>query len=555
MRDAFVIGVDFGTDSARAVVVDSTNGDLIGEQTASFRRWSDGKYCDPATNQFRQHPLDIMESLEASVRGALRRAGSLAATRVIGIAADATGSTPCPVTRQGVPLAITQGFQENPNAMFHLWKDHTAVREAAEINDAACAWEGEDFTRFQGQYSSEWFWAKILRTTRVDASVRDAAWSWVEHCDWIPALLSGASDPSRMYRCSCAAGHKALWHSAFGGLPAREFLSTLHPYLAELAARYGAPPRPSDTLVGTLTHEWSEKLGLDTEVVVGGSSLDAHAGAVAAGIEPNVLVKVIGTSTVDLMIADSHFLEGKNLKEICGQAEDSIIPGFIGLEAGQAAFGDIFRWYSDLLMWPIRELLPLSKVIGEKKKENLTQEIAKQLLAELARRCEDPSTDDPCLIALDWLNGRRYPQLNEHVKAAISGIHLGTGAPELYKALVVGAAFGSRRIMESFVSVGLETKRIFAMGGVAQKSPLIMQVLADVLNRPILVAGSTRSCALGAAMYAAVAAGKHRRLQDAQAAMGRTTSAVFVPDRSAAERYNEQYKRFLLLGSFVEKEF
>jgi L-ribulokinase len=281
--------------------------------------------------------------------------------------------------------------------------------------------------------------------------------------------------------------------------------------------------------------------------------LDAHAGAVAAGIEPNVLVKVIGTSTVDLMIGDSRLLEGKNVKEICGQAEDSIIPGFVGFEAGQAAFGDILRWYRDLLVWPIRELLPLSKVIPKRKKEKLAQEIPDLILDELGRRCENPSKDDPDLIVLDWLNGRRYPHINEHVKAAISGVHLGTKAPELYKALIVGAAFGSRRIMESFVSEGLEVKRIVAVGGVAQKSPLIMQILSDVLNRPISVASSKQSCAFGAAMYAAVAAGIYKRLQDAQAVMGRTPPMVFLPSESAARSYSERYTRYLHLCSFVDQ--
>jgi len=552
MEDNFVIGVDFGTDSVRAIMVDSQNGEVLAEDQCDYPRWMDGKYCEPQNNQFRQHPLDYMKGLESCVSGAVEKAGNTAKKYVKGISVDTTGSTPCPVNKRGIPLALLQGFEENPNAMFHLWKDHTAIQEAEEINHVASEWDGEDYTKFQGKYSSEWFWAKILHTIRADVNVKNAAWSWVEHCDWIPALLTGNTDPMKMYRSACAAGHKALWHSEFGGLPSKEFLEKLDPCLGELREHYGGPPQTADVRVGIITPEWANRLGINAHAIVGGSSFDAHSGAVGAGIEPHVLVKVLGTSTVDMMIENYDNLKGKSLKEICGQAENSIIPGFVGIEAGQAAFGDVYAWFKEMLMWPVKNLLPSSNVLTEEQKRELTEELSAEIIPEITRRCQNMPEDEPDLIALDWLNGRRYPYVNEHVKGAVSGIHLGTNVPKMYKALVLATAFGSRRILESFLAEGLKIDHIIAVGGIAQKSPFVMQLLADVLNRPISVSASKQACARGAAMYAAVAAGVYDTLQDAQTAMSEGFLSVYTPEKEHVEKYNDLYKKYLTLGDFVE---
>ncbi len=552
MEDNFVIGVDFGTDSVRAIVVDCRNGEVIGEDQSYYLRWIDGKYCKPEHNQFRQHPLDYMEGLESCARGAVEKAGRTAGKYVKGIAVDTTGSTPCPVNKEGIPFALLQGFEENPNAMFHLWKDHTAIQEAEEINHAASEWDGEDYTKFQGKYSSEWFWAKILHTSRVDANIKKAAWAWVEHCDWIPALLTGNSDPMIMYHSACAAGHKALWHSEFGGLPAKEFFAKLDPCLGELREHYGGPPETADTRVGMMTPEWADRLGIPAHVIVGGSSFDAHAGAVGAGIEPHVLVKVIGTSTVDMLIEKSENLKGKHLKEICGQAENSIMPGFIGIETGQAAFGDVYAWFKEMLMWPVKNVLPASHVLTEDQKRDLTEELSAKIIPEITKQCQNIPEAEADLVALDWFNGRRYPHVNEYVKGAVSGLHLGTDVPKMYKALVLGTAFGARRILESFISEGLHIDHIIAVGGIAQKSPFVMQLLADVLNRPISISASKQACAKGAAMYAAVAAGLYATLQDAQAAMRESFLSVYPPEKEHIEKYNTLYKKYLTLGDFVE---
>ncbi|PIE30104.1 ribulokinase [candidate division KSB3 bacterium] len=552
MKDHFVIGVDFGTDSVRAIVVNASNGQVAGEGLSTYARWSEGRYSMPEKNQFRQHPLDYLEGLQACVHSALKQAGQELRSCVKGIAIETTGSTPCPVDRAGRPLALLPEFRENPNAMFHLWKDHSAADEAEEFTRAAEAWEGEDYTRFQGRYSSEWFWAKMLHTHRSDPAISKAAFSWVEHCDWIPGLLAGRNDPAAMYRSACAAGHKALWHSEFGGLPAQAFLANLDPSLAEISKTYGAVPQPADTPVGWLTPEWAHRLGLPSPLVVGGSSFDAHAGAVGAGIAPHVLVKVIGTSSVDMIIEKASVLRGKSLKEVCGQAENSILPGFVGIEAGQAAFGDVYAWFKELLLWPLRHLLPTVSTISADQKADVLKELSEQLILQITAQAQQLSHDDISLVALDWLNGRRYPSANEYVKSAVTGLDLGTDAPKLYKSLVLATAFGARRILESFLANGLQIEKIIAVGGIAQRSPFVMQILANVLNRPISVAASMQTCAMGAAMYAATAAGIHRSLPDAQRAMNEGFSAQYSPESEHVEQYNKLFVQYCALGDFVE---
>ena len=356
-----VIGVDFGTDSVRTVVIDSVDGNEIASAVFSYPRWKEGKYCVPASNQFRQHPLDYIEGLESTLRRALQAAPPGTAENVVGLSVDTTGSTPVAVDRQGTPLALLPEFSENPNAMFVLWKDHTAVQEAEEINRLAKTWGGIDFTQYEGGvYSSEWFWAKLLHLLRSDPSIRSAAYSWVEHCDWIPALLTGKTDPLAMMRSRCAAGHKAMWHASFSGLPSDEFLSKLDPLLKGLRPRLYEKTFTSDVCVGTLTSEWAQRLGLHTGVKVGVGAFDAHMGAVGGEIKPYQLIKIMGTSTCDMLIAPPEDL-GKNLvKGICGQVDGSIIPGMVGLEAGQSAFGDVYAWFRDVLMWPVEHIVAKS---------------------------------------------------------------------------------------------------------------------------------------------------------------------------------------------------
>ena len=552
MNKDYVIGIDFGSDSVRAVVIDIKDGSTVGSDFCEYRRWMQKLYCDASKNMFRQHPLDYLESFEACVKGALKNAGENAGKYVRGIGVDATGSTPCPVDRNGTPLALLPEFAENPNAMFYLWKDHTSIEEAKEINKVFSNFGGEDYLRFQGTYASEWWWAKILHGARTDKKVKEAAYSWVEHCDWIPALLTGNTNPETMYRCSCAAGHKALWHSDFGGLPSMECLRTVDPYLEYVAKHYGKGPEDATYQVGVITKEWAKRLGVNEQTVIGGSSLDAHAGAVGAGVRPKVLVKVIGTSTVDMLVQKREYLRGRDLHDSCGQAENSILPGYVGMEASQAAFGDLCSWFRTLLMWPVQNIITKFPDLTEEQKEKIVHDTRKSLLDEITLEAEQIE-DDLNLTIVDWFNGRRYPMINETVQGGMYGLSLGTTAPKLFRSLLLAAVFGSRRIVDSFVSRGVEIDEIITVGGIPKKSPLVMQMLADTLKRPIKVSNLTQACAQGAAMYATVAAGFYKDLEEAQEHMNAGFQKVYLPQEKNFEKYDRLYRQYMKVGRHFEE--
>lgn len=543
--DDHVIGVDFGTDSVRSVVVDARTGEEAGQAVSSYDRWAEGLYCDPRASMFRQHPLDHVEGLESSVRAALGECATGTAESVRGIAVDTTGSTPGAVDRGGAPLALDPSFEDNPNAMFILWKDHTAVDEAEEINEAARSWGGADYTRYSGgAYSAEWFFSKILHVSRTDDAVRDAAFSWVEHCDWVPALLTGNTDPRKMKRSRCAAGHKAMWNAAFGGLPGEEFLSGIDPVLTGLRERLYSETVTADQPAGTISPEWAERLGLPAEVVVGTGAIDAHFGAVGAGIRPGVLTKVMGTSTCDMLVAPAEALEGRLIKGICGQVDGSILPGLVGMEAGQSAFGDLFAWFRDLIAWPLEHAASLSP---EQARE-VSDAILGALADEAGRRPPGPAAAS----AIDWINGRRTPDADQILRGAIAGLGLGSDAPDIFKALVDAAAFGARSIVERFSSEGLPVEEVIALGGIARKSPLVMQTLADVLKMTVRVSASEQTCALGAAMFAATVSGIYGDVREAQEAMGKGFDLEFRPAPERVGRYQDRYEQYVRLGELIE---
>lgn len=544
---SFVIGVDFGTDSVRAVLVDACTGEERSSGVYEYPRWKTGAYCNPAQSQFRQHPLDYLEGLEHSIKNALRSVPSEWLSEIKGISVDTTGSTPGPVDEQGTPLALLPQFADNPNGMFILWKDHTANREAEEINQLAHRWD-TDFTKYVGGiYSSEWFWAKILRTLRVDEDIRKSAFSWVEHCDWISAVLSGNTNPLTLKRSRTAAGHKALWHEEFEGLPSDEFLTTLDPLLSGLRDRLFRHTYTSDEPMGTISAEWAEKLGIPKDVVIGVGGFDAHMGAVGANIEPYALVKVIGTSTCDMLMAPSEEVGHQLIRGICGQVDGSIVPGMLGMEAGQSAFGDLYAWFSHLILEPVNTLLTQQ---GNADAIPALQTALLPFLAEQASQLPVSETD---VVAIDWLNGRRTPDANHTLKGAIAGLNLGSSAVHVFKALVESTAYGARRIAERFVEEGVPIRQVIAIGGVARKSAYVMQTLADVMNVPINVAQSDQCCARGAAVCAAVAAGLYPTYADAQRAMASPFDAVYQPRPDRAAVYDALYQRYLNIGGFLEK--
>jgi L-ribulokinase len=540
----YTIGLDFGTDSVRALLVNVDTGEEVSTAVALYKRWAKGLYCEPQKNQYRQHPQDYIEAMEAVVVDALEQVSEKIKTGIIGIGVDTTGSSPCPVGANGMPLALSNGFEENPNAMFHLWKDHTAIKEAAEINSINEN-SSVDYLKYVGGiYSSEWFWAKIIHTNRVDESVSDTAYTWVEHCDWIPFLLTGGSDANELKRSVCAAGHKALWHDEFDGMPPKTFFEKLDPSLASFKTELLEKTFPSDEPAGKLSSEWAHKFGLSENVIVAVGAYDAHMGAVGGEIEPGYLSKVIGTSTCDIMVAP---LESKEhlVKGICGQVNGSVIPGMLGLEAGQSAFGDVYAWFKQLLIWPL-------KYAKESTRITLMEEISESIIPNLTKEAAQiaPEIDDP--VALDWMNGRRTPDADQSLQGVLSGINLGTDAPRVFKCLVEATCFGARKITERFQEEGVEIKGVIALGGVAKKSPYVMQTLSDILQMPIKVGESEQTCALGAAMFAAVAADKYEKVEEAMKHMGSGFEKVYQPNEALAEVYNSLYARYCKLGTVIE---
>jgi L-ribulokinase len=552
--DQYVIGVDYGSDSVRSVLVNAASGEEVASSVFNYPRWQKGLFCDPSTNMFRQHPLDYTEGLESTIKDCLKHVEGIVDPGAIkAISVDTTGSTPVAVNEQGIPLALLPGFETNPHAMFVLWKDHTAIREATQINEHAKNFEINYLQYIGGIYSSEWFWAKLLHTIRTDKLVRAACYSWVEHCDWIPFLLTGGTNVMQMKRSRCAAGHKALWSEEFGGLPPDEFFSSLDPLLAGYTERLFKDTYTSDVPAGKLSPEWAARLGLHTSVVVGVGAFDAHMGAVGGQIEPYHLSKVMGTSTCDILVAPLVDMEGKLIKGICGQVNGSVIPGMVGLEAGQSAFGDTYAWFKNILAWPIKNLLQSSSIIDSKTAQALEEELLDQIIPELSRQAAllPKATDDE--LAIDWFNGRRTPDANQALKGAIYNLNLGTDAPRIFRALAEATCFGARNIVNRFIAEGIPVKGIIGIGGVAKKSPFVMQMMADVLNMPIRIHQFTHTCALGAAMFAAVAAEIYPTVEEAMKQMGGGFGNTYEPIEENVRYYAERFPKYKSFGDYIEK--
>jgi L-ribulokinase len=587
-KDQFVIGVDYGTDSVRSIIVNAGDGKELASALYYYPRWKDGLYCDPAANRFRQHPLDHIEGLEHTIRSCIAQAGPAAAKNIRAISVDTTGSSPVAVDRTGTPLALLRPFEHNPNAMFVLWKDHTSVKEAAAINEHAAKFDTNYLRFVGGVYSSEWFWAKLLHVLREDEAVRKACYSWVEHCDWIPFLLTGGKHIADMKRGVCAAGHKALWAKEFahaassGSLPPDDFFASLDPLLKGFTARLFDKTYTSDQAAGFLSGEWAQRLGLSTDVVIGVGAFDAHMGAVGGQIEPYHLSKVMGTSTCDMLVAPLEEVEGKLVKGICGQVPGSVIPGMMGMEAGQSAFGDAYAWFRNILAWPLQNLqnimtqpyiaeLPGARSVLPASAASAPPAIAAsgalpadtrswinatidRIIPELAGRAAAIPTEEDSELALDWLNGRRTPDADQSLKGALSGLNLGSDAPRLFRAIVESTCFGARAIVDRFNAEGIPVKGLIGLGGVANKSPFIMQMMADIMDMPIRIHRSEQTCALGAAMFAATAAGIYEKVEDAMNAMGQGFDVEYLPEAGRVPIYARRFRKYKNLGQFIEKQ-
>jgi L-ribulokinase len=537
----YVIGLDFGTDSCRALIVDVRNGDEVATGISFYPRWKAGLYCDAQSNRYRQHPLDYIESMTEAVHTALSHLTEEEIASICGLCFDTTGSTPALTDCNGMPLALNPEFAEEPDAMFILWKDHTAVREAEQIN-ALMKERNLDYLLYEGgTYSSEWVWSKVLHVINTNSRVKEAVYSWTEHCDWMTGLVTGNTIPEKMLRSRCAAGHKAMWHERWL-LSSSEVLLELNPSLNRILPHLFTQTYTSDTRAGTLTAEWAGKLGLPQGIAVAVGALDAHMGAVGASVASGVLTRIMGTSTCDIMVAEKHEIGDRCIEGICGQVDGSVLPGFIGLEAGQSAFGDIYAWFRKFMSWPLKNIPE-----GEAK-----QKVMDTMLIELTREAQALKLSENDIVALDWMNGRRTPYADQNVKGMIAGLTLGSTAPEVFKALVEATAFGSRRIVEHMKAQGLHIDSVNGIGGISKKAPFVMQTLADVLNMPIRIVRSQQTCALGAAMFAAVAAGVYQDIMEAMKYMGSDVEVEYKPDTRRVRVYETLYQKYLKIAEIVK---
>ena len=523
MSAKYTVGLDYGTNSVRALVVDTANGREVATAVWGYEHGEAGVILSRDPNLARQHPADYIKGAEVTIKKAIAEAKKavkgFSADQIVGIGVDTTGSTPLPVDAKGQPLAFDKRFAKNPAAMAWLWKDHTGVAEAVEITALARKIRPRYLAKCGGTYSSEWFWSKILHCLRTSPKVFNAAHSWVELADYVPAALTGTEAPARLTAGVCAAGHKAMYNENWGGYPDKEFLSQLGPKLGELRDRLCPRVRAIDSAVGGLTAGWSRKTGLPAGIPVAVGAFDAHLGAVGSGVTPGVLVKIIGTSTCDISVWPNT----ENLADVpglCGIVNGSVLPGYFGLEAGQSAVGDIFNWF-------VNYLQPGGKKAGSH--EELTKGAAKLKPGESG------------LLALDWNNGNRTILVDQRLTGLLVGQTLYTTPAEIYRALIEATAFGALTIINRFEEYGVQIGQVVNCGGIAEKNPLVMQIYADVTGRPMKVSRSAQTCALGAAITGAVVAGAHKDFASAQRAMTGLKPKIFKPDSKAHAVYKRLY--------------
>ena len=527
MARKYALGIDFGTESARALLVDVANGREVATATANYTHGRHGVILTRDPHLARQHPADYVATAERTIRSVLaaarRTIRGFRPTQIIGVGVDTTGSTPMPVDRDGRPLAFDRRLARDPAALAWLWKDHTSVAEAEEITALAAQRRPEYLAKCGGRYSSEWFFSKIFHCLRSSPRVFDAAHTWVEIADWIPAMLTGSESPERLTRGVCAAGHKAMYNEAWGGYPDAEFLAALDPRLGALRQRLASHASTIDRTVGGLTAEWGRRTGLPVGIPVAVGAIDAHLGAVGSGIAPGTLVKIIGTSTCDMMVVPTSQALA-DVPGLCGIVEGSILPGYFGLEAGQSAVGDIFNWF-------VAYIQPGGPRTG-----------SHEALSAAAGRLKPGAAG---LLALDWNNGNRTVLVDQRLTGLLMGQTLYTTPGEIYRALVEATAFGALTIINRFEEYGVRVEQIVNCGGIAEKSPLTMQVYADVTGRAMKVARSGQTCALGAAIAGAVVAGRaaggYGSFAAAQKAMCGLKTKVYRPNSAAHAVYEELY--------------
>ena len=523
----FTLGVDFGTNSVRALVVRCLDGAEYGSRVVDYPSGAQGVLLDAKDGLLaRQRPADYLFGLEESIKGALAEAGrkpNFDRSKVFGIGVDSTGSSPIPVDDKNQPLASSAKWKDDLNAQCWLWKDHTSWREGAKITELSAKLRPRYIAKCGGVYSSEWFWAKLWRCLNVAPETFGAAFSWVELADWIPSILAGVVDPRLVKRGVCAAGHKALYSDDWGGLPEKEFLGALDPRLAELRDRLYQKAYDATEPAGSLCSEWATKLGLTPGIAIAIGEFDVHYGAIGCGVREGALVKVIGTSTCDCAVVSAE-KPIADIPGICGIVKGAILPGFFGIEAGQSAVGDIFKWWVEVVLGGDAAL-----------HAELTAEAAKQRPGQSG------------LLGLDWNNGNRTILVDQRLTGLLLGQDLYTTRADIYRALIEATAFGARAIIERLRQYGVPTDQVVCTGGIAEKNPLLMQIYADVTGCVMQVAGSSQTCALGSAIAAAVLAGAHPDFAIAEAAMTSLKPEAFEPIAENQVIYDQLYALYRAL--------
>ncbi|HVN47811.1 MAG TPA: ribulokinase [Bacteroidota bacterium] len=529
----YVIGLDYGTNSCRSLLIDVANGKELASHVFPYPSGSSGVIVDGNDpNLARQNPADYVNGIEVTICEALKKAKAVdplfSPSNVIGIGVDTTGSSPLPVDADGLPLCFNEKFKNNPAAMVWLWKDHTSFAEAAQITALASNIRPQFLSKIGGTYSSEWWWSKILHCKNIAPEVFDAASSWIEICDWIPAVLTGELKPQNIKRSVCAAGHKAMFHPEWNGLPDEEFLEKLSPGLGSLRSRLFDQTFTAEHLAGYLSKEWAAKLGLSTSVAIAVGAFDAHMGAVGAGISTGTLVKIVGTSTCDIMI-HPHKKPLQDIPGVCGIVDGSVMKGYYGIEAGQSGVGDIFLWF-------------VNNLVSEK--YGATQDEKFQNLGAAAAELQPGESG---LLALDWNNGNRTILVDVRLTGLLLGQTLHTTAPEIYRALIEATGFGALAIIDRIEEYGVPVKEVVNCGGLAIKNQLMMQIYADIVGRPMKISRSEQTPALGAGIFAAVAAGTNSggygSVDDARSAMT-GMGKVYSPDQKNHEIYKKLYKLY-----------
>ena len=553
MKDIYVIGLEFGTDSARALLVNAITGKEIDTEVAYYSRWMEGKYSVTSIAQFRHHPKDYLEALQQCIRKVTERHPELT-DDIVSISLDTTASTPCLVDKECTPLALKEEFKDNPDAMFVVWKDHTGQPEADEINKLI-AEQKINYSLHTGNfYSAENFWCKVLHTLRHSPELQKEAYSAIEICDYIPALLTGCKNPSEVKMGHCCAASKLMWAEEWEGYPPAEFFKQFDPILLPILEHLPKDNYSCETSVGTLTAEWAGKLGLREGITIGTGNVDSHSGGVGGGINYGTMVMNLGTSACFMSVMPKEEMGDTVVEGIFGQVEGSILSNMIGFESGLSSFGDDFAWFKNLMTWPIKTIINNNSSLNEKTKQELIAEAEDNILIHAAQEAEklDITINSP--LATDWFNGRRAPYSNNALTATISGLNLATTAAEIYYAIAEATAFATKCCIDHNAKYGVVTEKLIGIGGIAQKSPFVVQLLADAINMPIEVSDCKQAGTLGSVIHAAVAAHIYPTVADAQKVLCKPASRQYLPNKQRHELLKRRFERYKSLGFFTEQE-